>query len=29
MLRHWKAPAHSDAARETVLAFLAKHTPKA
>lgn len=29
MLRAWKAPAHIDAARETVLAFLKKHTPKA
>jgi len=28
MLRHWKAPAHKDAAREATLAFLAKHTPK-
>jgi pimeloyl-ACP methyl ester carboxylesterase len=28
MLRDWKAPVHSDAARARVLDFLAKHTPK-
>ena len=27
MLREWKGPTHSDAARERVVAFLAKHTP--